>query len=385
MKILVTAEAFGYGPIATCLNVVKELKNYPNVELTFLGTGIALEQARMTNYFKNIIECKTFDFKELENVKEIFLNHDVILSSENINGARYALRLGLKNVYYMDNLMWMWDKIEEDLENLKGYIISETLSCTDNFKRIGTKIKNPVFVGPIRDMNIRNNETKENKLIINIGGAEAFIIDSNIVKNFYNKLINEILNNNKLIDKFDKVIVCGGSGVIRSLTLDVKNEKIKIATLSNEEYLKELDTCSHCIMASGLGNFFETLWRDKQIMYLPPINYSQLLQLNYYEKMNLGFQMVNWDKFDFYKQIPSLLNEEVGVNLVLENVEKYIETLNDKTILKSVNDFINSNQEEFYKIRNNYANSLDKNASLKIATMIYDDNKEEVDSNEDTK
>ena len=127
MKILVTAEQFGYGPIATCLNVIKELKKYPNIELTFMGTGIALEQAIMSNYFDKIIECKTYDIKELEQKKEEFYKYDVILSSENIPGAIYALKLGLKNVYYMDNLMWMWDKLEDGLENLKGYIISEII------------------------------------------------------------------------------------------------------------------------------------------------------------------------------------------------------------------------------------------------------------------
>lgn len=375
MKILVTAEAFGYGPIATCLNVVKELKKIPDVSMTFLGTGISLEQAKMTNYFDTILECETFKYEELEKAKDVFFNHDVVLSSENIPGAIFALKNGLKNVYYMDNLMWMWDEIHDGLEDLKGYIISETIPCDKNFKRIGGNIKNPVFVGPIRDMDIRNNGNQENKLIINVGGAEAFIIDPNIVKSFYNKLINNILASSELINRFDKIIVCGGSGVIDNLTLNTHEPKIIVKTLANEEYLKELDTCSHCIMASGLGNFFETLWRNKEIMYLPPVNYSQLLQLDYYKDMDLGFKMVNWDKFDFFESIPSLLNEEAGVNLVLENVKKYIEESDENTILENVKDFLNSNQRQYYQIRTDYANSLKKDAAKEIAEMIYRDNK----------
>ena len=376
MKILVTAEAFGYGPIATCLNVVKELKKYSVVKMTFLGTGIALEQAKMTNYFDTLLECKTFDYEALERARELFLGHDVILSFENIPGAAYALKIGLKNVYYIDNLMWMWDKLHDGLENLKGYVISETLNCENNFKRIGSNIQNPIFVGPIRDMSIRDKGKKESKLIINVGGAEAFIINSDLVKSFYNKLINNILLSKPLMNKFEKIIVCGGSGVIDNLDLNNKNPKIIVKTLANEEYLKELDTCSHCIMASGLGNFFETLWRDKEIMYLPPVNYSQLLQLDYYKNMNFGFQMVNWDKFDFFKDIPSLLNEEVGVNMVLENVKKYINESDSKTILRTIDDFLNFSQEEHYGVRKDFANSLKKDAAKEIATMIYEDNKE---------
>lgn len=373
MRILVTAEAFGYGPIATCLNVVKELNKFPDVKMTFLGTGIALEQAQMTNYFDTLLECKTFDYKALEGVKELFLNHDVVLSSENIPGAVFALKLGLKRVYYLDNLMWMWDKLHDGLENLKGYIISESISCEKNFRRIGGKIINPIFVGPIRDMNVRNYGKKEDKLIINVGGAEAFIIDQELVKKFYSKLINNILSSEKLINKFEKIIVCGGSGVINNLVLKDNDPKIIVKTLAHEEYLKELDTCSHCIMASGLGNFFETLWRDKEIMYLPPVNYSQLLQLDNYKEMSFGFKMVNWDKFDFFKEIPSLLNEEIGVNLVLENVTKYIEESDQKTMLDNIDEFLNSNQEKYYKFRNEYANSLKKDAAKEVAKIIYED------------
>ena len=35
MKILVSAESFGYGPITTGLNIVKELKKYNDVKLDF--------------------------------------------------------------------------------------------------------------------------------------------------------------------------------------------------------------------------------------------------------------------------------------------------------------------------------------------------------------
>lgn len=372
MKILVTAEQFGYGPIATCLNVVEELKKYEDVTLTFAGTGIALEQAKMTDYFDEIIECKTYDLDELKTIENVFLDNDIILSSENVPGAQFGLKINHPNVYYIDNLMWMWDEIHEGLENLKGYIISESISCRENFERIGGKIKNPIFVGPIRDMRIRNNGFQENKLIINVGGAEAFIIDSSIVKRFYQKLINEILDNEVLTKRFDKIIVCGGSGVIDNLKINNPSPKIIVKTLANEEYLKELDTSSHCIMASGLGNFFETLWRDKTIMYLPPINYSQLLQINYYEKMNLGFKLVNWNQFNFYKSVPELMNEEVGVNLVLENVEKYIQLENDSTIKNNVNEFLMDKQEKYFPNRHMYVDTLEKNSNEKVAKIIYE-------------
>ena len=66
MKILVSAESFGYGPITTGLNVVKELKKFSNISLDFIGSGIALEQAKLSNCFENYYLCDTNDFKDLK-------------------------------------------------------------------------------------------------------------------------------------------------------------------------------------------------------------------------------------------------------------------------------------------------------------------------------
>ena len=373
MNVLVTAEHFGYGPIATALNVVKELKKYDDITLSFMGTGIALEQAKMSNYFDKIIECKTYDINELKKVKMILLNFDVILSSENQPGAKYAVECGHEAVYFIDNLMWMWDRLDKGLENVKGYFISEIIPSKDNFNRIGNKISNPYFVGPLRELHTNNNLTKEKKLIINIGGAEAFVIDSKIIINFYNKLINEILEVGLIDSLFEKIIICGGSGVIDNLKIKNVNEKVTIKTLSNEDYLNELDSCSHCIFASGLGNFIESVWRDKDILFVPPINYSQLLQLSYYKELDLGYKIINWDRFSFFKKIPKLLDENTGVDLVIDNVKKYL-TDNTNIIKDEVIQFLENSQNTYYKNRQKYVSKFNGNAAKLVAQIIYNDN-----------
>ena len=51
-RILVSAEMFGYGPVTTLLNVMKEFPKDPNLQFDFIGNGVALEQAKMSNFFK---------------------------------------------------------------------------------------------------------------------------------------------------------------------------------------------------------------------------------------------------------------------------------------------------------------------------------------------
>jgi hypothetical protein len=365
-----TAECFGYGPIITGLNVAKELIKHHGVELSFIGTGVALEQAKMAGYFKNIKECKTFDISELESIRDDIMESDIILSSENIPGAKYALSLGHTRVFYIDNLMWMWDKLHDGLDNLTGYIISETFPCKDNFEKIGKNIKNPVFVGPLRDCAPVINNATEKKLIINIGGAEAFIIDSNILVKFYNKLLGQILKNKNISDKFEKTVVCGGGTIINNIKISDMDNKISVKVLSNKDYLKEMDMASHLIMASGLGNFYESLIRNKNIMYLPPVNYSQLLQLGHYKNMNFGFNILNWDDFSFYDDVKEGLNENAGVEKVIENVEKYIIENDDSMLPRELDDFLATDQSIYFNKRLEYADSIGHGSNKKVADLI---------------
>lgn len=369
--ILVTAEKFGYGPIITCLNVVKFLKQKLNkkIKLIFLGTSIAKEQAVSSKLFDKVIECKTYDYQDLDNFKELFVGANAVLSSENQLGAIYAKQLNIKNVYFIDNLVWMWDKITPGLETVDGYFISETFSSKENFKKIGGNIKNPIFVGPLRDID-KTQYNSENTLMINFGGAESFMLDEQIVKSFYKKILSEILNTD-VLNKFDKIFVCGGSGVINELRKNCPVHKnVEISTLPYKEYLSKLHKCSHVIMSSGLGNFIETVGIGKSIMYIPPVNYSQLLQLEEYKNLDLGFEILNWDTFDFYKNIPEFLDEEAGVNMVVENVAKYLKD-NSKTLYNKVIHFIDSNkQTNFFSKRNSYISNFSSDAPEIIANYI---------------
>ena len=277
----------------------------------------------------------------------------------------------MSNVYYIDNLMWMWDEIPKGIENVTKYFISDIMPSKDNFDRIGKNIKNPVFIGPLRDITINTNDSPSNQLLINIGGASSFLLDEKIVSSFYNSIINNILTA-ELIDSFDKIIICGGSPVLKGISIK-ENDKIDIKTLSHNEYLKVLGDSSHCIMAPGLGNFIETIGQQKNIMFLPPINYSQLLQIAYYRKLKLGLVSINWNDFSFYKKIDLYMPEDDGVNRVLENVDCYLKSDNRDYINAIVKKFLKREQKDYYQMREKYIKSFDDDGAKKIVDYIISD------------
>ena len=384
-KILVSAEMFGYGPITTLLNVMPEFSTYDDLEFDFIGNGVALEQAKMSGFFKNFYVCNTYDIDDLEKFKKIFPTYDAMISSENPVGIIFGMEHGIKKVYYIDNLVWMWDTIDSRLNNVSKFFISEIIPCRENFARIGKNIKNPIFVGPIRELNENTTSLTEKKVIINIGGAGSYLLDKNLIIEFYNCLINTILETTDFVNSFDKIIICGGSNVISNLNIKCKSSKIILRTLSNQEYLKELETASHCILASGLGNYIETLSKDKNILYLPSINYSQFLQFKYYKKLDLGFKLMNWDIFDFFEDVPELLDEEAGVNLVVNNIKKFLINPPKEKIKREITDYLNVDQSDYYEKRKSIFNKYNKNASKVIANIIYEDLMKEDDDYENTK
>ena len=215
LRVLVTAESFGYGPIITCLNIMKALRERLKGYYIFMGSGVSLEQAARSGLFDEYKECDTFSCRCLEDYKELFISVDFLLSLENIEGAVFGVRLGTK-VFYVDNLFWMWDELPDELCNVDTYFIAKSLDISENQKRIGSKIRNIVTVGPLR--NYYGGATKvktENRILINFGGAESFLIDQRIISQYYCKLLELIFA--RLDDLYvEQVIVCGGSKLIHS-------------------------------------------------------------------------------------------------------------------------------------------------------------------------
>ena len=89
--------------------------------------------------------------------------------------------------------------------------------------------------------------------------------------------------------------------------------------------------------------------------------------------MDFGFKIINWDEFDFFQKIPTLLDENTGVDLVIDNVKKY---LNDKSdIVKNVvQEFLQNSQMKFYDKRKKYISKFNGNGAKEIAQIIYKEN-----------
>ena len=299
IKFLVTAEAFGYGPVITAIQVINQLKKEIGGYYCFLGSGVALEQAALASCFDEFVVCATYLRERLEQQNHLLERFDYILSSENTEGAIWGVEHA-KIVFYIDNLFWMWDKIPPELCKVDTYFIAQSLDVTKNIERIGNKIKNYRVVSPLRNFPPQRTHVGEkDQLIVNLGGAESFLMESDCVNTMYYTLIQLIIQAWKT-SHIDRMLVCGGGKLMQYLSGCFQIDRLSFQSLANEQYLDELHESKYIMLSPGLGNFFESLTLSQEILFLPPVNYSQFWQAEFYRSLSLGYHSINWNDFSWY-------------------------------------------------------------------------------------
>ena len=253
----------------------------------------------------------------------------------------------------------MWDFLEDELRNIKKYYISNIIDVSENIERIASDYTNLKIVGSLRKMSTFRQCGNNKNLIISLGGAESYLIDQNIIQEFYYKTINKILAN-KNIKNFNNIYITGGKGIIEYLNGKIKSENIIIDSYDNDTYLKILRSCSHAIMAPGLGNFNEIISTDIIVMFLLPINYSQYLQRLAYKDYDASLYFQENSK---EVMIERFLSEEVGVNKVITNIKKY------NYDFKELDAFLKDNDHRSNKRRRLY-DSIPKNGIDEVCEDI---------------
>lgn len=366
--VCVTAEAFGYGPIITCVNVIKKVSEKTNISFVFLGSGVALEQAEMSGLFIDYVECETYLEEELKK-QEVFRNAEWIISFENIVGAVLGVREN-KHVLYVDNLFWMWDSIPKELNEVDAYFATETMNLDKNIKRIGAQIKRLFRVGPLRQFYQAEVQKVDNRILINLGGAESFLEDYDTIQSVYSVILKNFINALKY-SFAGEIVVCGGNRIITELRKMSLDRTVIFKSLANNEYLKILMTSKYLIMSPGVGNFYELMNTDQKAYMLPPINYSQFLQLRAYLKDDVGISALNWDSFDWYIEVADYLEEKEGVELVQRNSEQFLQDEEaQKIICYKMVDYINEDGAGNYSKRRAFIEKCNRNGIQEVSNII---------------
>ncbi len=374
MRILVTAETFGYGPIVTVNYVVEKLKHYLNAQFVFLGSGIDLEQAKSSALYDDYIFCKTYEMSELEKHKDLFVRSDFLISSENQQGAIFAIKNHLRT-FYIDNLFWMWKSIPEELYNVQIYFATEIFDIETNLSKFGVHIKRIERIKPLRILkDTKYNDINVNdQILINLGGGESFLSDFNLVKQYYTVLIDQIsIQAQKKGIK--QMTVCGGSRLCKSLKAEFKhahNMMVKFSSLTPQQCLQQLHQSKYIFLSPGLGNFLECLSIGRRVFMFPSINYSQFLQMEEYRKLSLGIDILNWNDFDHYCEVERYVEEEDGVGQVLKNINQCLQNLQSITqISDAIGAYFDYPSVDYKEVRKQYRSRFGGDGIKQVTEII---------------
>lgn len=310
--VLFLAEPFGFGPISSSIAVARQIKRLaPGTECVFAGRGTSHQLATKSNTFDEThfvadglsdVALGTFNNK-------MNSGNTVVIANTYPDGVAYAKRQQCPCVF-IDTLFWMWNELPVDLSDVETYCI-EDFHCADlSIDRFGYSDKFRLFP-PLIDVDVDPRAVEHPFVLVSLGGTESDLYG---FPAFYYKLIDAIAND-KNLQQFT-VLVCGGGSKFNAREFKrYEHPRLTITCLGPHEYISYLRAADVVFSSPGLHGFYENYFLEKNVMFLPPINYSQYLQLKFI-KSN-------------FTNVVGLNLEDIGIPHVLRENMPEMERINE--------------------------------------------------------
>jgi len=310
LRILTSAEAFGYGPCSKLTAIVRNLrKDNNNLRIDFLGEKSALSFALQNNYLFNVIREYDGTYPDPDDV-------DLILSVMN----PYTILWGWfnrKKCVYVDSLYWFWkfegdkfDKLESTIDQLTNsesidevwalvkditghnlhYLAHRlaTLSCSQYFNtedkpradKFRKNIKSVIEVDPIIDISYKDN-IKRDTVLISLGGLLSPLNREKEALNYVSlvfKLTEDFIS--EASGKY-KIVVATSPEIARLIKTVPGNTVI--TSLSQEEMLRAINRSVLVLTPAGITTMYECLMYDTPFFVLPELHdghYPNYLRLS---------------------------------------------------------------------------------------------------------
>jgi hypothetical protein len=307
LKLLCDTNQMAYGSSSALLAIL----NYLNSYNTAFVWGITEEILSTSNLINRTIKVNNKNCELISktvNLKE----YDAVLVVSNLTNINWYLDFGLP-VFYVDLHYWYGTQ--------KNHRIwTEAKKCfVETFLENKVQNENIITVGPI--ITLTDKKIKTDKLIlVNIGGGENRWITPGKNTN-YIKIVLYLLNGIYKYFADYKIIIAAGKK-----TVDILKKcgtKYIFGTYNQEDYLELLNRAEILITSPGLNAVFEGLYYHKKIIFLPPQNASQIIQLQYYEKSSLVGKGMNLTKYfnEFHSLESKYLDEKKLTDEVLSALD----------------------------------------------------------------
>ena len=310
IRILSSAEAFGYGPCSKLVCIVTKIKSTYNTYVHFIGDAAALDFAQQNSGLFNNIQEYDGTYPNPD-------NYDLVISVMNPYLAIWGW-FNRKKVVYVDSLYWFWkfederfkqvESIIEELTNAESiddmwaitkdisghhlhYVAHRlaTMSCSQYFNddlqknkgKFRKTLKNVIDVNPIIDLSHKKEGPKDTVLIC-LGGllsplnqkkeALAYV---NLILKIAGPFISEA-------SKKYKVILTTNPEITKLIKDPQQN--LTITSLSHKETLQAINRSVVVLTPAGITTMYECLFYERPFFVLPELhdghypNYLRLIK-----------------------------------------------------------------------------------------------------------
>ncbi len=308
-KLIVNAEAFGFGPtaaIATLFPLLRERFEH----LSYIGKDHTLDLQKNLPY-DFIVDCSSMNDKQIvANLSE----HDILLTAMDFEVAALGKQAGLKVILF-DSLTWYWAEVPETVKNIDLYLAQDFFGVNERIKQLPHAFpSNTQIIPPMVSSSVARAEGKH--ILVNLGGLlnpyRAAQEAEKYAEIFIN-VIRQILPNERIIFATSDLIA-------------KKFDDPNIRSFSREEMKSILQNTKCAFMTPGLGNIYDAAKFGIPTVWLPPANDSQGQQLELLKKHELIDSSIDWQEFS------DKINYFIDQLIVLENINQAMLNMDSKIL-----------------------------------------------------
>jgi hypothetical protein len=284
-RLLLNAEAFGFGPTAAIADCFPFLKVRFST-IGFIGSGHTLDLQRPLAYdaihdVSHLSEAAG-EANADKALNEIFAQYDVFVTALDFAMAEKAVRQGLTVCIY-DPLTWYWKTIPPVVNEVDLYIAQNFFGVEERLNSAEFAAATWQTVAPIVG-NQSDRVADKDLVLVNLGGLSNPLWTSNEALSYARQILEAVLPTLE----GQKVVVAANSAISSALAhLGAKN-------LSREQMQVVLQQAKYALMTPGLGNIYDAARFNTPTIWLPPANDSQGQQLALLNQSRLVDGLVDW-------------------------------------------------------------------------------------------
>jgi hypothetical protein len=313
VRLLCDAIPFCYGPAAALDSFLDALFSLlPGAEVDILATGSTRELLeRATTYQARLLPIASEDPAALAAVP--FEKYDAFFNV--CNPVSFRSARGRLPTAYLDFLLWMHRGAAPDYFDADLYLAENYPGTSKWITQRGDEVTNLSLVPPlVRRAFVR--KPMPGFLLVGLGGLYSRLTIPGANTNYVPLVLSAVLAALPA-SRFSHVMIAGPSGiapVVRELIEPYAN--VAYVSQSHEQFLEALTRAEAFVSHPGLYAAFEAMLHGVPTCFLPPSNYTQVLQLRHYRELGLAEWSFSWEDASL-RVVPDGLPEEEGVREIL--------------------------------------------------------------------